>query len=1118
MDQSSNLRHLFSTGPGPDDILKRLQAGLEDVLGDSAVLRSLESLTKQAVSTEGQLSDADWFLLTRDLKEVTDCLLTNTLRIFGALQHSHTFCTTLARLISVAIRLSSVALEDPGAPRRKFVDMALLSLRNLLSTVSSASPRQASPKNIIDHACANAAAGALVKVVIGLLRAQLLQCASKRLSEAVQHMRRALGPAATAAAASTGPAPLPPDQPPPNSASSVAVIRYAALLIETMCQLILLVPALGHDISTWRQFLHCLATGLRDSAFLEHASQALVTSAMLMKVPSVEAAAGHRKADIGNEVTFTLGRVGTMFSNLRLQHDAGDGAPFAAPLREVLAGPCLQNLVLSCGLVSLNFIDHCGTYGLEPCLQQNLPVAVLAPESWGVDGGQVQCAVRLPVATCSALRDLLPALELYDQPGSPLRRWYTGVGIALRVASVALASAAAWVRIEEEARAGAAAASSSSASSSAAAVAAVTAGAAAAVVPAQPRVQGLEPQIVDIPPWRRPQVYALLPKYSVVDISVRALRTASRIQNSPAAAAAAAADPAVRWDRWRMALATVEYALRWRGNADFDGLADLLVMAAPPRLENRGSPLPHTATPEVAAALDAGLLPCLERLLRRAASEPHGKEDKLAAEFLRVDENFLFGHLLLYGDRRQSAAAFATLRKVRRRHFVVGTSQHAAAAAAVGPKPPRLRDALVKTVVSAMSEGRAWLFDVVAKGGVICDASDIAVAAAGGAAAAGVNAAADGAATADAGGAATAEPQRRLGWLLTRFLHDWLGVLTKHMAAPYAHNAPQNDAATYAYRLQLQAFIWPCVSCVQLLAYSLRDGGMGSAVGGAVARQLPVDSWQRRVLADADVVELLGAALRLSEDEKWRQLLVGAQGGDADTSLCLADAMCRVAVAFPGEVREAAVAGAFTVEVVKRMRGATAGGGGGDRRSGGNIRSRRGAAAAGGGGGGAGGSADGAPAEDDVARVSYWPPRLVRSLAARVRAEHLECFAAPVAVALEALAAQLEVWIEGGAEDVAAGPLGAVMPLPEDPVVAAAAAALLAAPDEPAFSPLRTCANPSCVNLEGDSEAELGLAACGGCGAVGYCCRECQVAHWRAGHKAECKGMRVGAAAQSGSQ
>ncbi|KXZ43420.1 hypothetical protein GPECTOR_91g574 [Gonium pectorale] len=56
----------------------------------------------------------------------------------------------------------------------------------------------------------------------------------------------------------------------------------------------------------------------------------------------------------------------------------------------------------------------------------------------------------------------------------------------------------------------------------------------------------------------------------------------------------------------------------------------------------------------------------------------------------------------------------------------------------------------------------------------------------------------------------------------------------------------------------------------------------------------------------------------------------------------------------------------------------------------------------------------------------------------------------------------------------------------------------------PVFSSTRTCANPACTNLEGDSETDLKLLACRLCRAVGYCGQECQRAHWRApgGHKA----------------
>ncbi|GLC66814.1 hypothetical protein PLESTF_000477300 [Pleodorina starrii] len=51
------------------------------------------------------------------------------------------------------------------------------------------------------------------------------------------------------------------------------------------------------------------------------------------------------------------------------------------------------------------------------------------------------------------------------------------------------------------------------------------------------------------------------------------------------------------------------------------------------------------------------------------------------------------------------------------------------------------------------------------------------------------------------------------------------------------------------------------------------------------------------------------------------------------------------------------------------------------------------------------------------------------------------------------------------------------------------------------------CANPGCLNLDGECEGAMRLTPCKGCGgAVAYCCRACEMAHWRAGHKTECGG------------
>ncbi|GLC57188.1 hypothetical protein PLESTB_001196700 [Pleodorina starrii] len=84
----------------------------------------------------------------------------------------------------------------------------------------------------------------------------------------------------------------------------------------------------------------------------------------------------------------------------------------------------------------------------------------------------------------------------------------------------------------------------------------------------------------------------------------------------------------------------------------------------------------------------------------------------------------------------------------------------------------------------------------------------------------------------------------------------------------------------------------------------------------------------------------------------------------------------------------------------------------------------------------------------------------------------------------------------------------------------AAVAAVLPPPDEVRRRmAAHCCANNACCNLAGPSELSLPRHRCGGaCGGSPwwYCSRECQVAHWRAGHAAECKA--VGASGPGGSQ
>ncbi len=52
---------------------------------------------------------------------------------------------------------------------------------------------------------------------------------------------------------------------------------------------------------------------------------------------------------------------------------------------------------------------------------------------------------------------------------------------------------------------------------------------------------------------------------------------------------------------------------------------------------------------------------------------------------------------------------------------------------------------------------------------------------------------------------------------------------------------------------------------------------------------------------------------------------------------------------------------------------------------------------------------------------------------------------------------------------------------------------------------LRVCGNPRCSNFAEQCEGALPFKQCGGCRSVRYCGADCQRAHWREGHKGECK-------------
>jgi hypothetical protein len=55
------------------------------------------------------------------------------------------------------------------------------------------------------------------------------------------------------------------------------------------------------------------------------------------------------------------------------------------------------------------------------------------------------------------------------------------------------------------------------------------------------------------------------------------------------------------------------------------------------------------------------------------------------------------------------------------------------------------------------------------------------------------------------------------------------------------------------------------------------------------------------------------------------------------------------------------------------------------------------------------------------------------------------------------------------------------------------------------------CSYHACCNLEGRTETELAAQVCSKCFGARYCCREHQVAHWKAGHKEVCQAAQAAA-------
>ncbi|PNH01846.1 hypothetical protein TSOC_012245 [Tetrabaena socialis] len=319
-------------------------------------------------------------------------------------------------------------------------------------------------------------------------------------------------------------------------------------------------------------------------------------------------------------------------------------------------------------------------------------------------------------------------------------------------------------------------------------------------------------------------------------------------------------------------------------------------------------------------------------------------------------------------------------------------------------------------------------------------------------------------------GAAAAEavaPQLQLARLLSLALCEWLPSLvciTREGALAMRTGQPNlEEMHTEAISVSSLAVLqW-----LPVLATRTRSGaGLGraaEAVGdeAAAAASSAAAGWRQLLQREAGVVALLGNMLKYEPVPSCS----ADQPTPTDNLNFVLNACCCMAVAFPAEVRQAVLAAA-------------------------------------------------AGANSSNGRVHVgWSPQWLRMLADGMCISQAADGTA-LATAASALAKQAELWAAGGGED--GGELArAVTAMVAGPVHAAMARALAPSPAD-ARAVLRTCANPACDNLAGDSEAELPLRACGRCGGAWYCRKECLAAHWRSGHREACAGRGATAAGAAG--
>ncbi len=572
--------------------------------------------------------------------------------------------------------------------------------------------------------------------------------------------------------------------------------------------------------------------------------------------------------------------------------------------------------------------------------------------------------------------------------------------------------------------------------------------------------------------------------------------------------------------------------------------------------------MPPSAPTPVAGALAAGVLPCVERVLRRQGQREAGGGSRTA--YPRLLDGLLryechwwpaLGWLLAYGDVREGAAFMATLRKLaaqqhepkqRRRRERMPGDITATTTVIYGKLPPLLRN-IVKLSQQAGAAGDSGISSSGGGGGDSGGDGDGDGGGSGGGGGVGFTAVA----AAQAGTAGMDSPGlRRLQLLLWYGVRQLLPPLAA-LAVADGVNPPGcmgggagSEGANNS--LMSDVLIPVAVMALQIASYagggsSIMEGsdssssGDGGGSGGGSSTTCSISgnageisgsssssppawlsSWRRVLLEEWRAVELVGSALEQlvpalcsAGDNVVVPALCSA--GDnvvdaiakVDTLQSLVTAVCSVALAFPDHVWTAA--GAAGAGAQEKERQAKGGIGSGSSRS--SSRS--------------GGGKRGAPAPAPSLPVWVWPTAMAVQLMKAVRSHIKDTgYTGFLELELDALSKLVALVMAGGPElpykyDMPF--VRAALKLKADSHLVGRFRWLCGEGPSPELLDglLRTCSYPACASLEGDSEAgeEGRLVACGrGCGGAWYCCQACAEKHWGKGHQEVCG--RGAAAAQ----